>query len=418
MPPHSELISLYQPLNDSQIKEPIHFYPPLESDREVAETAEQLIDETSISQAVWHSTSHILGASLESKWGDEIMLENGPAMEHDGFFYDSLITKAGPKHVESVLEFIQNHQNEENLSSKLLSQYPSQLYKLFNTEKSNIISFSESDLHDIQKSMRSFVSNNSDTEFQFMSIPRNVAVEMFAMNPFKLRFISSIPESDTITVYKCGEFIDLCKGPHIHRIGQIQGLKLLKTGACQYNFNSATAEPLKIQGTLSRVYGISFPTKNELTKWEQLQLEASKRDHRLIGKNQALFTLHAFAPGSAMMLPHGTRIINKILHLLRMIYKKNGYDEVVTPLVFNKELWEMSGHWENYRDDMFMVGSSEKQEIAASDLEETVMVGNEKDELHGLKPMNCPGHCLIFGSTVHSYRDLPVRYAEFSPLHR
>lgn len=124
-------------------------------------------------------------------------------------------------------------------------------------------------------------------------------------------------------------------------------------------------------------------------------------DHRTIGKSQSLFMIHPVSPGSIFMLPHGTRIVHKLQDFLRSEYARYGYEEVMTPLIYKKDLWETSGHWQNYKDDMYMVSGT-----------------GDDEGLFGLKPMNCPGHCLIFDSTPKSYRDLPIRLADFSPLHR
>lgn len=124
-------------------------------------------------------------------------------------------------------------------------------------------------------------------------------------------------------------------------------------------------------------------------------------DHRAIGKSQSLFMIHPVSPGSIFMLPHGTRIVHKLQDFLRSEYARYGYEEVMTPLIYKKDLWETSGHWQNYKDDMYMVSGT-----------------GDDEGLFGLKPMNCPGHCLIFDSTPKSYRDLPIRLADFSPLHR
>ena len=130
-------------------------------------------------------------------------------------------------------------------------------------------------------------------------------------------------------------------------------------------------------------------------------VEAEKRDHRVVGKSQDLFMIHHWSPGSVFMLPHGTRIFRKLQEYIRKQYADFGFDEVMTPLIYKKDLWESSGHWQNYRDDMF-----------------TVSYDQESNDVFGLKPMNCPGHCLIFDNQPKSYRDLPVRLADFGALHR
>lgn len=148
--------------------------------------------------------------------------------------------------------------------------------------------------------------------------------------------------------------------------------------------------------------------------------KTNEHDHRAIGKAQSLFMIHPVSPGSIFMLPHGTRIVHKLQEFLRTEYARYGYQEVMTPLIYKKDLWETSGHWQNYMEDMFMVTSGRDQTPSACshnhDNEDAVIDADEG--LFGLKPMNCPGHCLIFDSTPKSYRDLPLRLADFSPLHR
>jgi threonyl-tRNA synthetase len=177
---------------------------------------------------------------------------------------------------------------------------------------------------------------------------------------------------------------------------------------------------------LQRVYGVSFPSNGMLKQWQHLQEEAKKRDHRVIGKNQQLFMFHQLSPGSCFFLPHGTRVFNTLANFIRDEYRRRGYDEVITPLIFKKQLWETSGHLKNYHEDMFMVsqGISDASECEHED------DGHKHDHHHhaadegevdefGLKPMNCPGHCLLFReSRRYSYRELPVRLADFSALHR
>ena len=166
------------------------------------------------------------------------------------------------------------------------------------------------------------------------------------------------------------------------------------------------------------MYGIAFPSAKELKQWHYQKNEAEKRDHRVIGKNQGLFAVHPASPGSAFMLPHRTRIVERLMRFMRQQYRKYGFEEVMTPLMYKKELWETSGHWQNYKDDMFQVQrgcdhhSHEHNETSKAPLAEG------HDEVFGLKPMNCPGHCLIFDMSNRSYKDLPIRYADFSALHR
>ncbi|KAJ2907535.1 hypothetical protein GGI21_003790, partial [Coemansia aciculifera] len=171
---------------------------------------------------------------------------------------------------------------------------------------------------------------------------------------------------------------------------------------------------------LNRVYGISFPTQVMLKNHQQQIEEAARRDHRVIGKEQKLFMMHPWAPGSGFILPHGQRMVNTVMTTIRRKYAKYGFDEVSTPLMYNRRLWETSGHWENYRDDMFAISNNKsdaKEGSGTGCCSHSHGAGDGEPEF-GLKPMNCPGHCLIFASEQRSYKDLPIRYADFSPLHR
>ncbi|EGF84265.1 hypothetical protein BATDEDRAFT_8061, partial [Batrachochytrium dendrobatidis JAM81] len=285
---------------------------------------------------LYHSTAHLLGWALESHYGDDCLLTNGPATDQ-GFFYDSLLIEGGEIRTK-----------QQKVSTQHLA-------------------------------------------FTCIQVTRDVAARMFAYSPFKLSYLSKIPASETVSLYRCGDFIDLCRGPHVLNTKAINKVKLLHTGASQWQ----TISP----HSLSRVSGISFSSGKALREWTLQRQEASKRDHRLIGQKQSLFYFSPLSLGAPFFLPHGTRIIQRLTDFLRHEYRKYGFDEIVTPLVFNKSLWEKSGHWKNYKEDI------------------TVDQLNDAD-IQALKPMNCPGHCLLFSSTSRSYRDLPIRYAEFSPLHR
>ncbi|KAJ3092375.1 54S ribosomal protein L39, mitochondrial [Quaeritorhiza haematococci] len=363
-----------------------------------------LTDERALN-TLWHSGSHLLGYALESHFGDDCLLTDGPALQEGGFFYDSLLKKSGSERVEKILELLEKHQDkplESVLDSKAM------IKDLLTTQADQIYSVQSEDVQQLTKLVKSIVSKK--VPFERMEVDRSTALRMFAFNPFKLHFISRVPADQPVTLYKCGDFIDLCRGPHIVHSGQAQAVKLLKTAGAQWDTHSTEDTTQH----LSRVYGIAFPSKEHQFLWEKAQAEARKRDHRVIGKKQSLFTFSNLSPGSVFMLPHGTRIANKLMDTLRKEYRTFGYQEVVTPLIFNKELWETSGHWQHYKDDMFVVAGG------AAELAEVKKEGGEEagEQLNGLKPMNCPGHCLLFDSSAHSYRDLPVRIAEFSPLHR
>ncbi|KAJ3006118.1 54S ribosomal protein L39, mitochondrial [Thoreauomyces humboldtii] len=346
---------------------------------------------------VWHSAAHILGWAMEKKFGDAAYLCDGPALKTGGFFYDALIRNApapGTLLLDASLESRISHllQSDASLRSITLQ-----------------------DTRELASHMKSFAKKKA--RFQRLVVPRSVAQNMFRDNPFKLYFLSRVPPDAPVTLYRCGDFIDLCRGPHVPHTGYLRHHSLTRTAGAQWEQSTdAAVQPL------SRVYGVAFTTQPALEAWEKAQEEAAKRDHRLVGMNQSLFVMHPLAPGSPFMLPHGTRIVQRLLDFLRKEYRRFGFQEVVTPLLFNKDVWVTSGHWENYKDDMFVVHTGSQTEATgggggccggAHDDS-----GQADSDVHGLKPMNCPGHCLLFATAAKSYRDLPVRIAEFSPLHR
>ncbi|KAF9195586.1 54S ribosomal protein L39, mitochondrial [Haplosporangium sp. Z 11] len=344
----------------------------------------------------WHSSAHVLGMSLEAKYGSRLLLCDGPAIKQGGFFYEFLLAQQDPDPSMSVAQLLQQN-------------YPSH-------------QFSKEEITDLQRIMNQFIAQR--LPFERLSVSQEFAYDLFPENKFKQHFIGNIPKETEITLYKCGPFVDLCRGPHVQHTGQLQAMEVLRTSNA-YFMPELDRDPKSPQA-LTRMYGIAFPSAKELKQWHNQKAEAEKRDHRVIGKNQGLFAVHQFSPGSAFMLPHGTRIVERLMRFMRQQYRKYGFEEVMTPLMYKKELWETSGHWQNYKDDMFQVQrgcdhghhhhqhgleSGEHKEIPAP-------LAEGHDEIFGLKPMNCPGHCLIFDMSTRSYKDLPIRYADFSALHR
>jgi threonyl-tRNA synthetase len=229
-------------------------------------------------------------------------------------------------------------------------------------------------------------------KFERLVMTKEELLEMFAYNKYKQHIIKDkIPDGTSTTVYRNGPLIDLCRGPHVPDTGRIETFSIMRASA-SYFLGDAKND------SLQRIYGISFPDKKQMAEHKKFLEEAAKRDHRKIGKDQELFFFHEHSPGSAFWLPDGMVIFNAIQTYIREIYFRRRYKEVQTPNMFNSALWKQSGHWKLYAEDMF-----------------TLDVDGTK---FGLKPMNCPSHCLMFGHRVRSYAELPLRFADFGVLHR
>jgi len=248
---------------------------------------------------------------------------------------------------------------------------------------------SPDDLAKIEAEMAKIVSENQPAVRKEMG--KKEASALFAGNKFKLEMIEEIADGECSVYYSGDKWCDLCRGPHVPFTGVIAAFKLTKVSSAYWRAD-ATKEALQ------RIYGISFPEKKQLDDYLALQAEAEKRDHRKIGQELKLFAFHEWSPGSPFFLPKGTIIVNELLAYLRAEYIKRGYKEVITPQLFNKALWEQSGHWSYYQENMFLLKVDEQN--------------------FSLKPMNCPSHCLLYNMDAHSYRDLPLRIADFCQLHR
>ena len=211
----------------------------------------------------------------------------------------------------------------------------------------------------------------------------------------KLIRLSDIAEGEVISLYQHGDFVDLCRGPHLQRTGQIGAVRLLESSGAYFKGDERNE-------MLQRLYGTAFGSKKELNAYFERLEELKRRDHRKLGRELDLFSFHAEAPASPFFHPRGTIVYNALLELMREKYREHGYEEVITPQIFDVELWKRSGHYDNYRDDMFFADAFDEVEERSS----------------SVKPMNCPSHCLIYGSRAHSYRELPRRIADFGRLHR
>ena len=242
----------------------------------------------------------------------------------------------------------------------------------------------------IEKKVHELVVQNQP--FEKLLLTKKEALELFSDNPFKMRLIENkIANEAKTTAYKCGDLIDLCTGPHVPSTGRIKAFKVLKNASSYWLGNQNN-------DSLQRIYAISFESKKQLDEYIKLQEELAKRDHRNIVEAQSLVHFNPLSPGCLFKLKHGTRLFNTLIDFMRNQYIFRGFTEVNTPNLFKNELWKISGHYFKYKDDMFFVKSD--------------------DDEYGVKPMNCPSHCLIFNSSLKSYRDLPLRLADFGVLHR
>lgn len=299
-------------------------------------------DDPEAKAVFWHSSAHVLGAALESTFGAHLTI--GPALQ-SGFYYDA-------------------YMGDNSVSDDTLKKIDAKAMEVCKKKH----------------------------PFQRLVLSKAQALEMFASNPFKVSLITNkVPDGSMTTVYKCGDLIDLCKGPHIPHTGKIKAFASVKTSSTNW-LGQVNNDPLQ------RVYGVAFPDKALLKQWKEFQEQAKQRDHRNLGNKQELFFFHQLSPGSCFWMPHGARVYNKLISFIKDEYWKRGYQEVITPNVFNLNLWETSGHAQHYKENMF-VFEVEGQEW-------------------GMKPMNCPGHCLLFAHRLRSYRELPLRIADFGVLHR
>jgi threonyl-tRNA synthetase len=295
-----------------------------------------------------HSTAHLLAAAVTNLFpGTQCGI--GPATE-DGFFYDFVVERP----------------------------------------------FVPEDLEAIEAKMKELASQ--DLVYERQMWPREEAKAFFANRgePLKVQLIeektAGQPEVSCYTIKDRETFVDFCVGPHVPTTGRLKAFKLLSTSNAYWK-GDARNQPMQ------RVYGTSFFAEKDLKAYLTQIEEAKKRDHRKLGRELGLFTFHPWAPGAAFWQDKGTTLYNTLANYMRSVLLPNGYVEVKTPIVFNKALWETSGHWAHYRENMFQVHGSEGEEMA-------------------MKAMNCPGHYVLYASDVHSYRELPIRFHEQTPLHR
>ena len=252
------------------------------------------------------------------------------------------------------------------------------------------LKISEEDLEKIEKEALKIIESNAKPERRIVS--KEEALELFKDNKYKKELIEEFSENgEELTVYDIAGFIDLCRGPHLPSIGLIKAFKVLKTSGAYWRGDANNEQ-------LTRIYGISFPSREELKQYLKQLEEAEKRDHRKIARQLELFSIHEEGPGFPFWHPKGYRIYRALEEYMRELLFREEYLEVKTPMILNKKLWLQSGHWDHYKENMYFT-----------------KIDNEE---YAVKPMNCPGHILIYKTRVHSYKEFPLRMAEFGLVHR
>ena len=288
-----------------------------------------------------HTASHVLAAAVKRLF-PEAKLTIGPAIEN-GFYYD------------------------------------------FDTD----VAFTPEVLEKIEAEMKKIIKENAKMER--IVLPRKEALELMRDEPYKIELINDLPEDAVISFYKMGDFTDLCAGPHLFSTGAIKAFKLTSCNSAYWRGDAKNK-------VLQRIYGTAFDNKEALREYLERLEEAKKRDHRKLGKELGLFTIMDEGPGFPFFLPKGMVLRNTLIDYWRQVHKRYGYVEISTPMMLNRSLWERSGHWDHYKENMYT----------------TVIDGTD----FAIKPMNCPGGMLVYKSEMHSYRDLPLRVGELGLVHR
>ena len=251
--------------------------------------------------------------------------------------------------------------------------------------------FVEEDLKAIEDKMKEIAKK--DLPVEKIEVSRQEALAHFKEKnqDYKVELINDLPEDEKITMYKIGDFVDLCKGPHLLSTKKVKAIKLLSIAGAYWRGDSNNK-------MLQRIYGIAFEKQKQLDEYIERREEAEKRDHRKLGKELDLFSMHEEGPGFPFFHPNGMVLRNTLLNWWRGVLEENGYGEILTPIILNEALWHRSGHWDHYKDNMYFTKID--------------------DGDYAVKPMNCPGSILVYNSNNHSYRDLPVRLAEYGVVHR
>lgn len=261
--------------------------------------------------------------------------------------------------------------------------------------------------------MQQLIAKNEP--FERIEVSKQHLLELFSQNKFKVQMIEKYLKADKATVYRCGQSMDISHGPHLPHTKRIRAFKLFTVISHFHPYRVSFIIPtyfswrhIRSQRNLvthditdqqvNRIEGVSFMNKTQLKEWSAEYLKVKDRDHRTIGNLQDLFFFHDYSPGSCFFKPKGAHIYNSLQNLIRNEYRKRGYQEVITPNIYKNKLWKQSGHWDYFKDNMFTFGNGENE--------------------FALKPMNCPGHCLIFAHETRSFRELPLRLADFGVLHR
>ena len=249
--------------------------------------------------------------------------------------------------------------------------------------------FTPEDLERIEAVMRKRIE--ADYPFLRQVLSREEARDASSDQPFKLELIEDIPAGEDLSVYRHGSFTDLCQGPHVESTGKISAFKLLSVAGAYWRGDER--RPM-----LQRIYGTSWESQEALDSYLTMMEEAERRDHRRLGRELDLFLFDPIAPASPFFLPKGAIVYTQLVDYVRGIYRRYGYQEVITPEIFSTDLWKRSGHYDHYLENMFLIQTGERE--------------------FGVKPMNCPAHALMYSTQLHSYRDLPLRLADFGRLHR
>lgn len=303
----------------------------------------------------------------------------------------SIVTSTSPQGLE-----IMRHSAAHILAHAVLQLYPGTKFAIgpairdgFYYDFEFPVSVGEDILPPLEKQMRELVARR--LPFVRRELSRDEALELFATQPYKLELIREIAADETLSVYQVGDFVDLCRGPHVPDTGYVKAFALTAIAGAYWRGRSDN--PM-----LTRIYGVAFATQQELKDYlERLEM-ARQRDHRRLGRELGLFSFHDEGPGFPFFHPKGMRVINALLEYWRREHVAAGYEEVKTPVILERSLWERSGHWDNYKDNMYF----------------TSIEGTD----YAIKPMNCPGGILIYKSQQRSYRDLPMRLAELGLVHR